>query len=111
MIDCSIVKQLSDIHNFNNDDLKDICDHIINMICSNVVLNLKSGNNEVNIDVGFGNLIVRCFEDKIIYQFEPSLNLKNKLEESITTHTDPLTTELKVKIDRKLQQLYKELLK
>lgn len=46
-----------------------------------------------------------------MYQFEPSQQLKDKLHETLTKNVDPLACELKSKIDKKLQQLYKELLK
>lgn len=111
MVDCSFIKQLVDIHGFSSAEVKDICDHLVNLICSDVLLNLKSGENEVRIDIGFGYLIIRSFQDKILYQFEPSEELKSRMEKTVTERNDPLAAELKLKIDKKLQQLYKELLK
>lgn len=111
MIDCSLLTELVTIHELNPNDVNELCDHIINLLCSNVLLNLESGENEIRVDVGFGYLIMRSFEDKVIYQFEPSQQLRDKLQETLTKNVDPLACELKSKIDKKLQQLYKELLK
>lgn len=64
MIDCSLLNQLVTIHELNPNDVNELCDHVINLLCSNVLLNLKSGENEVRIDVGFGYLIMRSLKTR-----------------------------------------------
>ena len=104
-------QSLSELHELNKEDVATVENHLENIITSLILNNLHDGNNECGINIGMGTLYIRVFPDMIHYQFEPSVEFQKKVSEAIESYEDPLLSEIQLKIDRKLSQLYKELLK
>lgn len=107
----SLEKQISELHDINIDDIDVVKTHVENIIASVIFSNLHDNENETSIDIGLGKLVIRVFTDFISYQFEPSECLQEKIREVIIDNKNPLIDEIQKKIDKKLLQLYKELLK
>lgn len=107
----SLSSTLCELHDIEQDNIELIITHLENVISSIILSNLRDGENETSLDLGIGILSIRVFTDSISYQFIPSESLEKKLKDTAETYKDPLAQELKVKIDRKLIQIYRELLK
>lgn len=102
---------LSKLHSLREDDIELVEEYFQSVIGSIVLSFLQDGENEVAIDLGFGRFYVRVFSDNVYYQFVPSEKLQDKVKDAVNNQKDPLIEDLGKKINKKLQVLYKEILR
>ena len=67
-------------------------------------------NDVTIVDIGIGELHIKCSSDGIRYRFIPSEELEKTLIKTITTGTSPILSKLDLNIKEKIEHAYKELL-
>lgn len=78
-----------------------ICDYL---------LEAKLQDNElVEINIGFGKIMILITSNSIEYQFVPGTRLEKALIKTLTTGKSPLEQELETGLEKKLISTYKEL--
>ena len=111
MTNASLLDNLKILNKINENDLLSIVDYIEDIISSNISRSLQNGENEISIDLGIGEIIVRIFSDSMYYNFRPSKSLENKVAKSSIEGTNYLAESMDEKISLKLYKIYRELLK
>lgn len=78
-------------------------------ICDNVNETLKNKENECEIDIGIGKLLLRIDTEYIEYKFIPSSKLEENLINTINTRESPLINELEEALSKRIMNVYKDL--
>ena len=71
---------------------------------------LKAKEEFLTIDIGAGELQIKCTYDNIRYRFIPSEELSDILSKTVVTGVSPVATRLEENLQEKIDKAYKELL-
>lgn len=96
---------LNDISKTTIDRLFDI---VTSCICFDLHEALLSKENCVDIDIGFGKLLMQVSDKGIRYKFIPSKTLEQGLQQVVERKEDPLQKKLEKSLSEKLLAAYKD---
>ena len=100
------LSKLTGIKQFN---LKKLC-VLAELDIANSIYELMHESNNMSIDLGIGILSIYLQDDDIIYNFEPSNNLKKLVNETVSNNESHLTKIIENKLDDKVLRTYKDIL-
>ena len=67
------------------------------------------GKDLAEIDLGFGQLILKIDENSLRYRFVPSKELEKQLISAVTSGYSPLTAKITSNLQEKIESAFKEL--
>lgn len=106
MIDA--IKNLSQLSNIPESNLRNINKQLSWIIIDS--LNLSNEQDQVDIDLGIGTLLISNEGDSIRYRFKPSKELEQSILRYYEDGTNPLKSNLELKLGKKLLNTYKDIL-
>lgn len=101
------VSKLTTIPYATLNKLKDI---EVACIGHNVYEGVLKNEEQVTINVGIGELIVKINPEEIRYKFIPSSHLEETIRSSVVNKESPLVQKIEGKLRDKVMNVYKELL-
>lgn len=101
------VSKLTTIPYATLNKLKDI---EVACIGHNVYEGVLKNEQQITIDVGIGELIVKINPEEIRYKFIPSSHLEETIRSSVANKESPLVQKIEGKLRDKVMNVYKELL-
>lgn len=78
-------------------------------ICDYILEARLKDEDFIEINIGFGKIIILLSSDSIEYRFIPSSKLENSIIKTISSNKSPLEENLEVGLEDKLISTYKEL--
>lgn len=113
----NLLDDLSCIHGIDKKSISSVLSYIVTLITDYVSISNKDFEKETNVDLGIGTLSISFDNNdeehpEFTYTFTPSnllLEKMKKLHEN--SFESELSNTLKLKINNKLNSIYKELLK
>lgn len=84
-------------------DLVEIC------ICDYLLEAKLQDEDLVEINIGFGKILILLTSDAVEYQFIPSSKLEKLIKNTLFTNKSPLEKNLEIGLENKLVSTYKEL--
>lgn len=68
-----------------------------------------TGENEVEIDIGIGTLVIKVCDDAVKYRFEPSKALEQSMIDVVNNKTSPLLEQANATLRERIKRTYKEI--
>ena len=100
------LSKLTGIKQFN---LKKLC-ALTELDIANSLYEVMQESDNVSIDLGIGILNIYLQGDEVIYNFEPSSNLKKLVNETVANNESHLAKIVASKLDSKVLRTYKDIL-
>lgn len=88
-------------------NLSDICEEAI---AYSVLENISDKTTLTEVDIGIGILYIKLEEDNILYKFIPSIELENKVSETVCGKYSPIIGKVEKRLKNKILNVYKELM-
>lgn len=80
------------------------------LMCSYIKEGIESGENEISVDIGIGELIFIIENEEMRYKFIPSCKFEKMIVDTVVDGTNPLLKLVEEKVGQQTLQIYKELL-
>lgn len=64
----------------------------------------------LEIDIGYGNIIMYISDENIVYRFVPSKDFEKSIINTIDSQEDPLILDIEQSLKKKVLNVYKELI-
>lgn len=104
-----LLEDIANIYSIKLSLLNKLSDLVETCICD-YLLEAKLQDNElVEINIGFGKILILITSNSIEYQFIPSTRLEKSTIKTLNTGKSPLEHELENGLEKKLISTYKEL--
>lgn len=104
-----LLVDISNIFSIRISLLTKLCDLIENCICDYILEAYLKEEDLVEINIGFGKIIILLSSDSVEYRFVPSSKLEKSIIKTISSRKSPLETGLELSLENKLLSTYKEL--
>ena len=89
--------------------LKKLIDKCKFVICHDVQEACLNNEDEVIVDMGLGQLILKIEEEGVHYKFVPNASFEESVSKTILTGASPLTCLVEDTLVNKIEKAYKEL--
>ena len=104
-----ITKDLSSVTHIPHYTLETLFSKIPALVAHNIYEATIEEEDEISIDIGFGNLLVSIAEDEVRMRFSPNRKLEQMIKDIMETKTDPLIASLEENLREKIESAYKNL--
>lgn len=105
----SLIEDISNITTIPAADLTKVARKGELCICHRVSEGIAAGESIINIDVFFGNLLIKITEESVQYKFIPSKEFDRGIKGVINTGADPLISQLESAVVTTMLKAYKDL--
>lgn len=105
----NLTKDISALTGLTVTSLNDVMSRASMCVAHSVYESVLSEENEVEIDIGIGTLIVKVCEDVVKYRFEPSKALEENLIEVVNKKQSPLLEKANETLRERIKRTYKEI--
>lgn len=106
----NITRDVSKLTTIPYATLNKLRDIEIACIGHNVYEGILKNEQQVTIDIGIGELVVKINPEEIRYKFIPSSYLEETVRTSVVNKESPLVQKIEGKLRDKVMNVYKELL-
>lgn len=105
----SIIEDISNITTIPVADLNKVARKGELCICHRVSEGVAAGESVTNIDVFFGNLLIKVTEEGVRYKFIPSKEFDRAVKNVVDKGEDPLISQLESAVVTTMLKAYKDL--
>lgn len=105
----NLTKDISALTGLSVTSLNEVMNKASMCVAHGVYESILTGDNEVEIDVGIGTLVVRVCDDVVKYRFEPSKSLEQNLVDVVNKKTSPLLERANDTLRERIKRTYKEI--
>lgn len=104
-----IEEDISKLSTIPLQEVQYIFNFIDDCICYNLQESLKNKEENIDIDIGIGTLILGIDDDMLKYKFIPSNKLENNIKYTLDNGHCPLIDKAEESLQTKILGVYKEL--
>lgn len=105
----NVIQDVSTLTTIQKLSIDRLCSQIIKCICYDVCEAKNSGIDELHLDIGIGNLVVKLCEDSVKFRFEPSFVMENSILDALKTGNNPVICDIEKSLLSKINSTYKDL--
>jgi hypothetical protein len=105
----NLTKDISAVTGLTVTSLNEVMGKAALCVAHSIYEGVVAEENEVEIDIGIGTLVVKICEDAIKYRFEPSKALAQSAMDAVNNKTSPLLERANETLRERIKRTYKEI--